>query len=122
MMSTILALPDPDDRPCKRQRVESETIKKSTLIYYQDGDITILSLPNDENIITAFKVDKIYLSRNSTVFGRMVRLPLAETSERYDGVPLVRLQDTAQQLEDFLSALYDSGYVASFFICAFRRV
>ena len=105
---------DSESRPTKRQRIESERIEKSTSIYHAHGDIAILSLPNDEGVITAFKIDKIYLSRNSAVFEGMVGLPSMEESEKFDGVPLVRLQDTAEQLGDFLEALYDSGYVVSF--------
>jgi len=87
---------DSESRPTKRQRIESERIEKSTSIYHAHGDIAILSLPNDEGVITAFKIDKIYLSRNSAVFEGMVGLPSMEESEKFDGVPLVRLQDTAE--------------------------
>jgi hypothetical protein len=71
----------------KRRRDEClhEEIKNHTSLYFMDGDIVLLSLPKD-HFVTAFRVDKVYLSR----------LPSRDAVEKYDGVPLVRLHDEAE--------------------------
>jgi hypothetical protein len=97
-------------RPAKRRRDESphdsEVVKSHESLYFTDGDIVLLSLPKD-NFVTAFKVDKVFLLRSSPVFKDMLSLPSPDDIEKYDGVPLVRLQDEAGHLFSFLTALYD---------------
>ncbi|KIJ53537.1 hypothetical protein M422DRAFT_775619, partial [Sphaerobolus stellatus SS14] len=81
-------------------------INRNEKLYYADVDIVLLSLPV-EDVIAAFKVDTVLLKRASPVFDGMLALPSMEDAEKYDGVPLVRLQDKPDHLEQFLFALYD---------------
>ncbi|GJJ06939.1 hypothetical protein Clacol_001135 [Clathrus columnatus] len=83
------------------------TIKNSESIYLPDGDIVLFSLPKN-NVITAFKVDRVFLRRSSPVFEGMFMLPPSGDVESYDNVPLVKLQDEADHLTMFLNALYGS--------------
>lgn len=96
------------ERPAKQHREETvpDEIKKHGLLYFTDGDIVLLSLPKDR-VVTAFRVDKVFLSRHSPVFKDMFSLPSLEEVEKYDGTPLVRLQDMSERLVSFLNALYD---------------
>lgn len=96
----------------KKRRLEAhpEIIKHSSL-YFSNGDIVLLSLPNTKNnVVTAFKVDRVFLLRASPVFEGMLALPMHvhPEDELFDSVPLVRLQDESEHLEKFLGALYDS--------------
>jgi len=84
-----------------------EEIIKSSVIYYSNGDIVILSLPDKKNVVTAHKVDKIFLARSSLVFEGMLTIPSSDEEEIYDGVPMVRFHDEAKYLGSFLKALYD---------------
>ncbi|KAF8590732.1 hypothetical protein K439DRAFT_1381509 [Ramaria rubella] len=96
-----------ETRPAKRSRDDdSENIQRSDSLYFTDGDIVLLSLPREE-VVTAFKVDRVFLSRSSPVFHGMLSLPLPENVEKFDNVPLVRLQDKVEDLISFLKALYD---------------
>ncbi|KAF8579824.1 hypothetical protein K439DRAFT_1299699, partial [Ramaria rubella] len=80
-------------------------------IYYDTGDLVLLSLPRKDGVITAFKVDKIYLSRSSPIFDRMLSLPVPSPDiaqvESFASVPLVHMQDDAEDLTCFLMTLYD---------------
>ncbi|KIJ53541.1 hypothetical protein M422DRAFT_241776 [Sphaerobolus stellatus SS14] len=89
---------------------KTHEIQPHEKLYYADGDIVLLSLPV-EGVITAFKVDKVFLKRASSVFEDMLTLPAVEDVEKYDGVPLVRLHDQPHHLEQFLFALYDHGTI-----------
>ncbi|GJJ13651.1 hypothetical protein Clacol_007907 [Clathrus columnatus] len=86
------------------------TIRNSKSIYLSDGDIVLFSLPKT-NVVTAFKVDCVFLRRSSPVFEGMFMLPPSEDAESYDNVPLVKLQDEADHLTMFLKALYDPRYI-----------
>ena len=41
----------------------------------------------------------------------MVRMTSIEETQKHDGILAVRLQDTREELDDFLLALYDSRFV-----------
>lgn len=97
--------------PAKRRRDSSsessqEEIVKHETLYFENGNIVLLSLPKD-NIVTAFKVYKDYLSLQSRVFEGMLSIPSPPTVEMYDNVPLVRVQDKSVELAHFLKAIYD---------------
>ncbi|TFY59748.1 hypothetical protein EVG20_g7671 [Dentipellis fragilis] len=53
-----------------------------------------------------FRVHKSILARSSSVFDDMFSLSAGEAMELYDGVPLVRMPDTGEDLESFLQYLY----------------
>ncbi|GJJ13667.1 hypothetical protein Clacol_007923 [Clathrus columnatus] len=84
------------------------TITKSESFYLTDGDIVLFSLPKD-NVVTAFRVDRVFLRRSSPVLEGMLALPSSKDVELYDNVPLIKLQDETEHLTMFLNALYDPG-------------
>ncbi|TCD64064.1 hypothetical protein EIP91_004572 [Steccherinum ochraceum] len=74
-------------------------------LYFADGDI-VLSSVSAKMKTTMYKVDKIYLSRQSEVFQGMFTMP-ASSTDLYDGVPWVRMPDPTEELSPLLEALYD---------------
>ena len=82
-------------------------VRHSTL-YLADGDV-VLAAPRSATVTVLFRVDKVYLARNSPVFRSMFTLPSDPgINEMYDGVPRVQLVDDADDLARLLAALYDS--------------
>ena len=76
-------------------------------MYLSDGDV-VLAAEQYPTTTVLFRVDKIYLARNSAVFRSMFTLPdRPSVNELYDGVPKVRLSDDADDLARLLAALYD---------------
>ena len=66
---------------------------------------------NDGNIVLvadkiAFRVHSSILAMNSTVFKDMFAIPLADDSPRFEGHPVVLLDDQPSQLADFLHYMY----------------
>ncbi|KAF7361124.1 BTB domain-containing protein [Mycena sanguinolenta] len=59
-----------------------------------------------------FRVMGGILAARSTVFRDMIAFPQPEDSdiEKIDGFPVVRLYDSAEDVEVFLRAIFDSGY------------
>lgn len=79
-------------------------------LYLEDGDI-VLSSENENQVTTFFRIDKLYLRRQSMIFQEMFALPMLSTpGEMYDGVPWIRMPDPTEELQDLLLALYDVGY------------
>lgn len=93
-----------------RSEILPTGVQKHESLYFSNGDIALLSLPNQNGVVTAFKVDRVFLLRASPVFEGMLQLPLNENAETFDDAPLVRLQDESEHLAMFLNALYDSRY------------
>ena len=76
-------------------------------LYYPDGDVALsISDGRGQHI---FRVDRIFLSRHSSVFAGMFTLPFSSTcNELYDGVPLIRLvDDDVDGIIDLLQFMYD---------------
>jgi hypothetical protein len=73
-------------------------------LYLLDGNIVLLAI-NNAGVCMVFRVHKSVLSKNSPVFETMLTLP-ALSSEVYDGIPLVQLQDGAEEVESLLRVLY----------------
>ncbi len=83
-------------------------VRHSTL-YLPDGDVVLAAMRPATVTTVLFRVDKIYLARNSPVFRSMFTLPsYPGINEMYDGVPRVQLADDADDLARLLAALYDS--------------
>ncbi|GLB42053.1 hypothetical protein LshimejAT787_1100680 [Lyophyllum shimeji] len=117
MRTNLNSLADAPHLPAKdnasNHKLTTPTIKKDESVYYDKGDIVLLSSPEDD-VITAFKVDKVFLMRFSKVFeGMLETIPSDSVSseDTYDGVPFVELQDKASDLASFLKALYDSSVI-----------
>ena len=72
-------------------------------IWHEDGDVVIVCER------TAFRVHLDVLASHSAVFRDMAALPqpAGEQCERYDGCPVIRLQDAVADMRHFLKAIYN---------------
>lgn len=73
-------------------------------LWLSDGSVVLVAED------TLFKVHKSQLSRHSVVFRDMFAMPQLEGAgrmETLDGCDVVRLHDSAQDIESLLRALYD---------------
>ncbi|KAK6984072.1 BTB domain-containing protein [Favolaschia claudopus] len=56
-----------------------------------------------------FRVPRSILTARSPVFRNLLEIP-AEGDEIMDGVPVIQLSESAEEIEAFLKAIYDSSY------------
>ena len=95
---------------------EPPGLTKHTDLWFCDGSV-ILQAES-----TLFRVHKSQLSRRSIVFSDMFALaqpPVITThatlaDETYEGCPVVKLYDSAEDVANLLLALYDGPFVPSF--------
>jgi hypothetical protein len=95
---------------------EPPGLTKHADLWFCDGSV-ILQAES-----TLFRVHKSQLSRRSIVFSDMFALaqpPLITThatlaDETYEGCPVVKLYDSAEDVANLLLALYDGPFVHSF--------
>lgn len=88
-------------------------VQRHPTIYFADGDIVLCATAKGSDVLHMFRVDKIYLTRNSPVFREMLSLSSPGgsthgTGEIYDGSPLIRLPDDANDLASLLGLLYNT--------------
>ena len=87
-------------------------------LYLPDGDIALSLEGEDEDgpILHIYRVDKVFLARQSAVFAGMFSLPsIPGGNENYNGVPLVALTgDDPKGMEDILKFMYNPACVLSF--------
>lgn len=108
---------DDGTRATKRSRsLRTEprlTIQAADDLWFRDGNIVLCALSSNSNSYHAFRVHKSVLSMHASVFRDMFDndAVLDASSEQYAGVPLVDLHDAAEDVEDFLRAIYDSECV-----------
>ena len=87
--------------------------------YLPDGDLVVCSGPGDNEHSTVFRVNKTVLAYNSPVFQDMFALPSnPSTQEMYEETPMVRVTDSADELEQLIEALYNPGWVRFVIECA----
>ncbi len=78
--------------------------------WISDGNIVLSATTQDTTRTILFRVHKSILSDQSDVFATMFGLPQGQRDgdiELYDGLPLVRLPDAAEEVEGLLNALRD---------------
>ncbi|KAI0085765.1 hypothetical protein BDY19DRAFT_1075826 [Irpex rosettiformis] len=82
--------------------------RKSLDVWYSDGSVVLVA----EN--TAFRVHTSILAQNCEIFRDMDAIPKPEvvddSEEVYEGCPVIRLHDSATDLEHFLKAIYNFRY------------
>ncbi|KZV62340.1 hypothetical protein PENSPDRAFT_758781 [Peniophora sp. CONT] len=103
-------------RAGKRARRSSEprpTVQCVDDLWLRDGNIVLRAVSSASDSYHVFRVHKSVLSMHSAAFREMFGQDdiLDASSEKYDGVPLVDLHDEAQDLEDFLRAIYYSDWL-----------
>jgi hypothetical protein len=97
-----------EEKSCPRT-VRLRTSEHHHTLYFHDGNVVLATL-RASGSTQRFRVHKSYLSQQSPVFEDMFSLPPASpetVDEIYDGVTLVRMQDSAKDVASLLRALYD---------------
>ena len=74
-----------------------------------DGDVILaLSSARNPQDKVLYRVDKLILSRHSPTFSGLFSIPYdSAANEEYDGVPVVHLDDHAEDIFALLQWLYD---------------
>ncbi|KIM45345.1 hypothetical protein M413DRAFT_442019 [Hebeloma cylindrosporum] len=93
-----------DDAP--ESNLQTSNVTRSEDFWFEDGTIVLQA----EN--TQFLVHKSVLSRHSVVFSDMFSILQPENMDdepSVEGKPLVRVFDTAEDIDQLLRALYDRG-------------
>ncbi|KAI9512411.1 hypothetical protein F5148DRAFT_1163101 [Russula earlei] len=79
--------------------------------WFEDGNIILLVEDDDHHVLTAFKVHRGVLARQSEVFETMFDIPqpasVVDSVEHIDGCPMVRMHDLPNELSSLIKALYD---------------
>lgn len=81
-----------------------EDPRRSTELWFEDGTVVL------QTEGTIFRVYRGILSSSSVVFRQMFTIPQPETTETYMGCPLVHLQDSAEELANYLKAIHDINF------------
>ncbi|KII84021.1 hypothetical protein PLICRDRAFT_118702 [Plicaturopsis crispa FD-325 SS-3] len=103
------------DRPEKRARLDETRHvggscpsyaqpTRSKTVWYQDGSIVL------ETESVRFRVHYSILAQNSPIFQDMMNFAEPHGEEYVDNCPVVMLQDSANDLESLLRALYEQSY------------
>ncbi|KAI0345779.1 hypothetical protein BDW22DRAFT_1353371 [Trametopsis cervina] len=104
--------------PQKRRRVEEELVKDPH-IWMDDGNVAIAAVDRDddtkeEKTTYVLKCHKSVLAKQSLVFETMFSMPPSgEHEDMYDGLPLVRLTDSYNDVKSLLRILYGEIPVGS---------
>lgn len=90
----------------------SRQVQRHPSIYFNDGDVILAAATHTaRNTVQVFRVSKYLLSRNSHFFRAMFSLPqprlIGLEDEKYDGVPVVPMQDAAEDLAVLLDVLHN---------------
>ncbi len=115
--------PDSDVFDMHDMQSHSETttqeLQRHSTLYILDGDIA-LSAPKSAlkssttSVALVFRVHRRILSYHSVVFSSILSIPvIPDSNETYDGVPLVRLTDDADDFESLLKMMYIPRYVST---------
>ncbi|KAI5119034.1 hypothetical protein M0805_001857 [Coniferiporia weirii] len=95
-------------------------------LYFDDGNIVLSAVSNTHNELLRainntpdgsdtsapqtllFRVHRSILMENSDIFRDMLELPESPSgvNEKYDGVPVVQMPDSAKEIEDILKVFY----------------
>ena len=89
-------------------------LEHSDTLYFATGDIALyVGGLDDEEPAVVFRVDKAFLVRHSSVlaakFGSLA--DPGTRKKRYDGVPLIALDDNYDSFEDLLRFMYNPACV-----------
>ena len=69
-------------------------------LWFEDGNIIL------ETSDTRFRVYRGVLVKNSSVFRDILSIPQSPTEELFDGLPVVRVHDSSEDMTSLLCALY----------------
>jgi hypothetical protein len=89
-------------------RTNNPTLERHPTLYFPDGDVALCAAKSC-GVLQAFRVDRVYLIRNSPVLREMLSpLSVNTMTELFDGVPMLRLADDAEELASLLELLYST--------------
>lgn len=72
-------------------------------LWFEDGNVILQAEQSFFRVYTGI------LSARSTVFRDMFSFPQPETEDLMEGCPIIVLHDSAEDVNYFLKAIYDSG-------------
>ncbi len=95
--------------------LRDERLERHNSLWLSDGNIILApTSSSDGRLSILFRVHKSVLSRQSQVFNDMFALPdnsslnhVGDEKEILEGFPLVRMHDSAEDIEALLKYLYD---------------
>lgn len=79
-------------------------------LWFSDGNIVLSAVSDDRTNTILFCIHRSSLTRQSEIFESMFDMPQGEgggLAEVYEEAPLVRLPDSAEEVEELLNAIYD---------------
>lgn len=85
------------------------SLRHHPVFYFVDGNICLIAQQ------TVFKIYKGLLAKDSAVFSDMGAIPTPKDQEMHDGTPCVRLDDSADDLEELFHLMWNTPrYVQSY--------
>lgn len=93
-------LPTSDETTLKE---EDSAIHPHPEMSFDDGNIMIVAEK------TSYRVHRSVLSRKSALFKDLLSLPQPDSEEMLDGLPIVRLLDSADDVTVLLDAIYNGA-------------
>ncbi|KAJ7624495.1 hypothetical protein FB45DRAFT_1030634 [Roridomyces roridus] len=85
----------------------AESLVRSPDVWFDDGTI-ILQAEH-----TLFRAYRGVLAAQSSIFRDTLSIPQPEEQETFDGCTVVKVHDTAQDFQLFLSATHNAGYLTT---------
>lgn len=95
------ATPAPADGVVSKD--EPPAIQQHPEMSFEDGNFVIIAGH------TAYRVHRGVMSRKSALFKDLLSLPQPDSEEKYDGLPVVRLLDPAEDVTMLLDAIYNGA-------------
>jgi hypothetical protein len=90
------------------EQLESESSclpQKHDSLYLFDGNIVLMA-PTKSGGTTIFRVHQSMLFNHSPIFANMLKAPVSDEVQMYDGIRLVRLTDDAEEIESVFKLMY----------------
>jgi hypothetical protein len=78
-------------------------IHHSKTLWFEDGNLIL------EAEDTRFRVYRGILVKHSAVFHDILSIPQSSTQELFEGLPVIRVHDSSEDITYLLRALYEPG-------------
>lgn len=92
---------DPPEGNSNTEQKGPEPLVRHAELSYEDGNLVLVA----EN--TMFQVHRSVLSRKSALFKDLLSLPQPDSEEKIDGLPVVRLLESAKDGAMLIDAIYN---------------
>ena len=92
--------------------IQGRELEEDTSVWMEDGNVIVAA---GIDPISLFKCHRSMLSRGSDILGGLFTLPALSAAETYQGLPVVPLFDSREDVRQFLKILYDSACVVQHF-------